>query len=179
MVNKARFLCIVCLMCLFFSCSQENEKRLNSSAMRYSDGREDRFRHTVITLARELIGTRYLRAGKTPKGFDCSGLVIYVLKEMNVPMAASSQEQARCGKSIAVQKAKPGDLIFFSHKKTVSHVGIITEISKDKLKVVHSSSSRGVIEEDVLKSDYWVRRISQVNDLHSYSKVQIRSYSGR
>jgi hypothetical protein len=36
--------------------------------------------------------------------------------------------------------------------------------------MVHSSSSRGVIEENVLESDYWLRRMKYITKLTSYKK---------
>jgi len=45
--------------------------------------------------------------------------------------------------------------------------------------MVHSSSSRGVIEENVLNSDYWVRRIRHITSLTSYKKEKDISMKNR
>ncbi|MGB5023938.1 MAG: hypothetical protein WBO44_01255, partial [Saprospiraceae bacterium] len=50
----------------------------------------------------------------------------------------------------------------------IVHVGIITESKKDRLMVIHSTSSKGVIEENILKSDYWIMRMHKVCSLNSY-----------
>ena len=63
-----------------------------------------------------------------------------------------------------------GDLIFFGGKDNITHVGIITVNKKNQLMMVHSSSSRGVIEENVLESDYWLRRMKYITKLTSYKK---------
>ncbi len=170
---------LVCMMVVAIGCHRENANKLTSHRARLADSREERFRHTVVTLAREMQGKKYVRGGKDPRGFDCSGLIYYILKEMNVGLPGSSAEQARLGKSIPLPQARQGDLIFFGTGQAISHVGIITENTKDCLKVIHSSSSKGVIEENILKSDYWLKRIALVKDLYSYSKDQIRSYSGQ
>jgi cell wall-associated NlpC family hydrolase len=127
-------------------------------------------REKTVATAREYLGTRYKSGGKTPKGFDCSGFVIFVLGRMDIQMAACSADQARCGKEVELDQARAGDLIYFGSKSRVNHVGILSEVSKNKLMMIHSSSSRGVIEENVLQSDYWLRRIRVVRDLSSFPR---------
>ncbi len=124
-------------------------------------------REKILTEARSMIGIKYKSGGKTPNGFDCSGFVIHVLGRFDYQMSACSADQSKCGKSIKPQEAKPGDLIFFGNKNRVHHVGIITEIDAKKMMMIHSSSSRGVVEEDIMKSDYWLKRIRIIRDLES------------
>ena len=57
------------------------------------------------------------------------------------------------------KKANPGDLIFFGEKGSIHHVGIVEKNKPDELRVIHSTNQRGVIEENVLVSDYWKKRI--------------------
>ena len=83
-------------------------------------------------------------------------------------MAASSQEQAKGLDTIGLKDARPGDLLFFGSGERISHVGIISQIKGNQVKLIHSTSSRGVIEEDIMRSDYWVRRIRKVVSLESY-----------
>ncbi|MBK9270535.1 MAG: C40 family peptidase [Saprospiraceae bacterium] len=127
-------------------------------------------REKIIREARSLLGTRYKPAGKTPAGFDCSGFVIHVLSRFDFQMAACSADQSKCGRKILAAEAKPGDLIFFGSKDRIHHVGILTEIDDRKMMMIHSSSSKGVIEEDILKSDYWLKRIKMIRDLDSFTR---------
>src|SRR3954464_11025442 len=42
-------------------------------------------RDSIVSLARAQVGTRYVRGGTSPdRGFDCSGLVRYVLSALQV-----------------------------------------------------------------------------------------------
>ena len=98
---------------------------------------------------------------------------------MELPVGASASDQCQQGKKIELDNAKKGDLIFFGGKDHITHVGIITENSKNRLMMVHSSSSRGVIEENVLNSDYWVRRIIHISSLTSFKKEKDISMKNR
>jgi cell wall-associated NlpC family hydrolase len=134
-------------------------------------------RDQIIHFAREQIGCKYKTAGKCKTGFDCSGFVIYVYREFEIPMAATAHDQAKLGQSIELENAIAGDLIFFGSAKQISHVGIISKNTKKDLSIIHSSSSKGVIEENILNSDYWLRRIQKVTSLNSYLKMNEVSFN--
>src|ERR1041384_4642881 len=58
-------------------------------------------RDSVVAIARAQVGKRYRTGGTTPeRGFDCSGLVKYVLKAISVDIPRTSREQSRVGESI-------------------------------------------------------------------------------
>jgi len=116
----------------------------------------------VCATATSLIGANYKYGGTNPSGFDCSGFTNYVFWKNNVSLARSSSAQFSSTKTIKVKKAKPGDLVFFGKSKhKISHVGIVLENSKDKLKMIHSSTSGGVIVTDVYQSKYWLKRLQK------------------
>jgi len=89
-----------------------------------------------------LVGVRYVWAGNSTSGFDCSGFVTYVLKNFGISVTRQSAGMYRNnGTSINKSDLMPGDLVFFSRNgSNVSHVGIYVGDSK----YVHSSSSGGV-----------------------------------
>lgn len=125
-------------------------------------------REQLIESARNQLGCKYKNAGKLRSGFDCSGLVQYVFQQFRISMASSAHQQSLAGTGIEIHSAKPGDLIFFGTKQKVSHVGIISLNQRNKLTVIHSTSSLGVIEENILESDYWLKRIQKLVALDSY-----------
>jgi cell wall-associated NlpC family hydrolase len=125
------------------------------------DGNKDRDK--IVNTAMDYINTRYKAAGTTPSGFDCSGFPKYVYnRALNVNLKHGSKLQARSGKKIETKKAKKGDLIFFRNKGNINHVGVISKVSKGEIWVIHATSSKGVILEDVNNSSYWRSRIAFV-----------------
>jgi cell wall-associated NlpC family hydrolase len=104
----------------------------------------------LVSVARTQIGTRYVRGGQSPlRGFDCSGLVRYVLGGLNIPLPRTAAEQARVGLAMGrdTTRLRPGDLLTFGKpRRGVSHVGIYMGNGR----FIHASSAAGrVIESDL------------------------------
>lgn len=112
----------------------------------------------VITTARSYLGTPYRWGGATKAGIDCSGLLYNSFRAAGLDLPRTSQEQGKIGKKINIYEVQPGDLVFFAANKRgskVSHVGLVTEIKgRREVMFIHSSSSRGVIENNIF-SDYY------------------------
>jgi cell wall-associated NlpC family hydrolase len=72
------------------------------------------------------VGAPYRWGGLTPKGFDCSGLVVYAYKKIGTHVPRTAKAQFNSCKSITRQNLKPADLVFFSvpRRRGVVHVGI-------------------------------------------------------
>jgi cell wall-associated NlpC family hydrolase len=107
-------------------------------------------RDSAVAMARAQIGKRYRLGGQTPKkGFDCSGLVTYVMSALNVTLPRTAKEQATQGLALTKDTSVllPGDLLTFGkNKKGVSHVGIYVGEGK----YIHASSVAGkVIESNI------------------------------
>lgn len=66
-------------------------------------------------------GIKYVWAGESPKGFDCSGLVLYVFKQHGVTLPHHSGTQFGYGVPVT-GKLNPGDAVFFG--RPIHHVGI-------------------------------------------------------
>ena len=107
-------------------------------------------RDTLVAVARAQIGTRYVLGGTTPKGFDCSGLVRYVMAALKVELPRTAAQQARVGDEVSTDPSslRPGDLLTFGRKGRtgVSHIGIYVGQGR----YIHASSVAGrVIESDL------------------------------
>jgi cell wall-associated NlpC family hydrolase len=97
-------------------------------------------RDSIVRVARAQLGRRYRYGGATPdRGFDCSGLVRYVLGMVQVALPRLAAQQARAGEPIARDHLQPGDLLAFGDADTVSHIGIYIGDGK----YVHASSVAG------------------------------------
>ena len=108
----------------------------------------------VLMRALGLVGTPYRYGGNTPEsGFDCSGLVNYVFRDMlalNLPRT-SRELAAMQGPKIEPQRLAAGDLVFFGDKGNVWHVGIYVGEGR----FVHAPSSGGTVRLDQLDGPYW------------------------
>lgn len=118
------------------------------------------FRQVMIDKAMEFVGTPYKYGGKSPSGFDCSGFTQYVYKSQGLTLPPNSKSQARAGKRLAPTRAEPGDLLIFEDRGRIHHVGMVLEAGPGSVKMIHASSSQGVIVEDVFESSYWKKRLS-------------------
>ncbi len=82
----------------------------------------------IVSKAEEYLGVPYLWGGFTPVGFDCSGLVQYVYKQLGISLERSTYYQVHQGVIVDRKDLKPGDLIFFTtnddDSNDISHVGI-------------------------------------------------------
>jgi hypothetical protein len=84
-------------------------------------------RTAVVQLAREFLGYPYYWGGRSPKGFDCSGLTQTVFSLFGISIPRDSWMQHRDGNLITKDplKAKEGDLYFFADRgQQITHVGI-------------------------------------------------------
>ena len=110
-------------------------------------------RDSLVAVAQAQVGRRYVRGGTSPEhGFDCSGLVRYVLASLKVDMPRTARQQAKTGFAVVRDRSRlrPGDLLTFGNGvKGVSHVGIYIGNGR----IVHASSGAGrVIESDLGRS---------------------------
>jgi len=114
-------------------------------------------RQEVVDYARQFVGTGYQYAGKNPNGFDCSGFTGYVFKQFDISLSGSSRYQENDGVRIPVSEVQPGDLLFFRKEKNgaVFHVSLVISNDADGLYVVHSTSSRGVVIDNIRTNSYW------------------------
>jgi cell wall-associated NlpC family hydrolase len=81
-------------------------------------------RDSIVTLAREQIGTPYVLGGTSPNGFDCSGFVRWVLSHASTRLPRTARQQAQAGVPISRSSLLPGDLLTFGKGPATSHVGI-------------------------------------------------------
>ena len=110
--------------------------------------------NAVLMRAISLVGTPYRYGGNTPEGgFDCSGLVTYVFRDMlDLRLPRTSRELAATqGSRIATDRLAGGDLVFFGSGGQVSHVGIYVGEGR----FVHAPNSGGTVRLDRLDGAWW------------------------
>jgi hypothetical protein len=108
-------------------------------------------RDSIVSLARAQIGTRYRHGGASPqRGFDCSGLVQYIMARFAMIVPRTAKQQAAVGVPVERDTSllRPGDLLTFASgtKASISHIGIYIGNGH----FVHASSVPGrVIESPI------------------------------
>jgi cell wall-associated NlpC family hydrolase len=162
---------ILSLVLLFAACNALKKTGTKDSAPAKSGSSSSaQLRNRVVTYAQKYVGSAYKYAGTSPSGFDCSGFTSFVLKEFNVKASPASAIQAKEGRSVPLERVQPGDLIFFGESTShISHVAMVVKRSKDGIVCVHSTTSRGVIVENVSTSTYWKPKILFARDMISRS----------
>lgn len=107
---------------------------------------------SVVAMARAQLGRRYRRGGESPTiGFDCSGLVQYVMRAFDVALPRTARDQARVGVPLPrdTSQLRPGDLLTFGTSKRITHIGIYIGNGH----FVHASTGAGrVVERPLLRA---------------------------
>jgi murein DD-endopeptidase len=105
-----------------------------------------------------MVGKPYRYGGSSPKGFDCSGLVMYSYKNAGVALPHGTDKQRSMSRSIKVAELRRGDLLFFNQEgKKYGHVGIYVGDGR----FVHAPSSGKSVRSDRLDSPYWKKHLSE------------------
>lgn len=111
----------------------------------------------IIDGAYEWIGTPYRYGGTDRSGADCSGFLQRLFADVAaVSLPRNSRKQAEACRPVARGSLQPGDLVFFNGSRPggdIGHVGLY--IGSERM--IHASSSRGVIVTDIT-ADYYKRR---------------------
>jgi murein DD-endopeptidase / murein LD-carboxypeptidase len=118
----------------------------------------------LINVASENLGADYRSGGTTPDGFDCSGLMYSTFQKFDITLPRSSNDMAKIGRRLDNDEIRKGDLIFFktNGRSVINHVGMVTEVSDDEIKFIHSSTQKGVIISST-KEAYYGRTFAQAN----------------
>ena len=107
----------------------------------------------IVATAKKYLGVPYVWGGSSPSGFDCSGLVYYVLRSCGYSVSRTSSSMYKDGTPVDKSDLQPGDVVFFqnTYKAGISHVGIYVGNGQ----FIHSPSTGEVVSYDDLYSDYY------------------------
>lgn len=126
-------------------------------------GGNEALKDELVSFAKNYLGIRYRRGGKTPKGFDCSGFTSFVFRNFGFPIDPGSRTQALQGRRVSLSQVEVGDLMFFSGRrggKTVGHVGMVVEVNDETgvIKFIHSATSKGITIQSFPDGGYYSNR---------------------
>ena len=135
--------------------AKEKKKQAELARASSAEGRIDK----LISTAKKQIGDPYILGKSGPDSFDCSGLVVYCLRQVNVYTrrlnAAGLSKTSSWTKISDLDDVKRGDLLFFKSddSSTVGHVGIYIGGGE----MIDASSANGKVVRRSAKSSYWRR----------------------
>jgi cell wall-associated NlpC family hydrolase len=127
---------------------------------------QNNFGQGIANQALSYRGRPYIRGAASPShGFDCSGLVYYLLRQRGYNPPRTAAGLAHYGKAVPMGQLQPGDLVLFAntYKRGVSHVGIYMGNNN----FVHAATSgTGVrvssLNEAYYRGKYWGARRVEV-----------------
>ncbi|WP_157958517.1 C40 family peptidase [Salinicola sp. CPA57] len=102
---------------------------------------------TLEMLGRRFDGLRYLWAGNSSFGYDCSGLVHSLFAAIDIALPRDAHDQVKTGQPVELDERRSGDLLFFEKpndqgRRVVDHVALY--LGEDRM--LHSPTNNARIE---------------------------------
>ena len=114
-----------------------------------SYGKKDVVR--MLNIAMRFGGVPYVWGGETPAGFDCSGFVQYVFRQVGINLPRTADVQYELGRKVTQAELQPGDLVFFeTYEPGASHDGIY--VGDGKFIAANSGTGVAIVS---LGDNYW------------------------
>ncbi len=111
----------------------------------------------VVELAKKYLGTPYVYGGASPSGFDCSGFVYFLYKNMGVTLNRVAADQMTNGTWVPKNALQPGDIVGFANKSGyINHVGIYAGNGM----MIHSPQTGDVVKYESIVTGNYANRIT-------------------
>ena len=117
----------------------------------HGSARDSALQSRVVSTALKYVGTPYARGGSSPRGFDCSGFVMFVYRHVGVALPHSAEKQYRHGSPVARDRLQPGDIVFFDR---LGHSGIYI----GNARFVHATNPGDVVKISRIDESWYRRR---------------------
>jgi hypothetical protein len=108
--------------------------------------------------AQKYVGMPYVWGGQGVTGFDCSGFVGYLYRQIGYNLPRVSRQQALIGLAVGVGALAPGDLLFFAEQPGHSRITHVA-MSLGGSRFIHAALGRGSVSYDHLGEHYYASRL--------------------
>ena len=110
----------------------------------------------IVNTALEYLGYPYVWGGASPRGFDCSGFVVYVFRQKGIYLPRDLWGMLQVGVPVSRDALRPGDLVFFqnTYRPGLSHVGIYMGNGQ----FVNAKDEASGVTVSSMYSEYWSSR---------------------
>ena len=79
---------------------------------------------SAVAIASRQAGDPYVWGAAGPNSFDCSGLVMYVYRQLGISLPHNSSAQYGAMRHVPQSQKQPGDVLFVHGSGRITHVGI-------------------------------------------------------
>jgi uncharacterized protein YgiM (DUF1202 family) len=118
----------------------------------------------IVHTAMKYLGQPYVHGGESPGGFDCSGLVQYVLGRNGISAERTCPGLFRQGRPVSRDEIEPGDVVFFrnTYRAGISHVGIYLGGGR----FIHAANPGSGVKITGLDESYYASRYVGARRMH-------------
>jgi len=111
------------------------------------------FGQQVAALAAGEVGAPYVYGGSDPRGFDCSGLVLWAYGQLGVALEHNESASLAVGSRVERDALQPGDVLVFrdTYQPGPSHAGIYLGEGR----FVHAEDEEHGVMVSQLTDEYW------------------------
>ena len=108
----------------------------------------------AVEVVKQYLGVPYVYGGTSPSGFDCSGLMQYVYKQLGYSINRVADAQMRNGIAVSRQNLAPGDLVGFYTSPGSGYVGHIGMYVGDGM-MIHAPHTGDVVKYSNIDDSYY------------------------
>ena len=114
----------------------------------------------VVAFAKKYVGYRYVFGGTTPSGgFDCSGFVYYVYKQMGRNVGRLCTNQLSAGTQVSRKDLKPGDIVVFERTYNSNSRATHSGIYIGNGQFIHAANTRLGVCITSIDTEYYLSRL--------------------